>query len=152
MRIWSLNNGECTVITTLHSLLNLFDIHTIRKNTYVLMPWWCLEATTACCEGFVLRSTLDCWHNSTIKSLIQNSPILFQDNIALSLHCTFQSLMFSDCGENANSISRNDTHTHTRRLPYASGGLRPPRHNYIIKVSIKRFLKRNLYHTVICTP
>ena len=52
-------------------------------------------------------------HNSTIKSLIQNSPILFQDNIALSLHCTFQSLMFSDHGENANSISRNDTLTHT---------------------------------------
>ena len=52
-------------------------------------------------------------HNSTIKSLIQNSPILFQDNIAISLHCTFQPLMFSDCRENANSISRIDTLTHT---------------------------------------
>ena len=52
-------------------------------------------------------------HNSTIKSLIQNSPILFQDNITISLHCTFQSLMFSNGGENANSISRNDTLTHS---------------------------------------
>ena len=66
-------------------------------------------------------------HNSTIKSLIQNSPILFQDNIALSLHCTFQSLMFSDCRENANSIlwkwhthSHTSTHTHNDyRMPLA---------------------------------
>ena len=28
-------------------------------------------------------------HNSTIKLLIQNSPISFQDNTALSLHCKF---------------------------------------------------------------
>ena len=52
-------------------------------------------------------------HNSTIKSLIQNSPILFQDKIALSLHCTFQPLVFSDCWENVNSISQNDTLTHS---------------------------------------
>ena len=40
--------------------------------------------------------------------------------------------MFSDGGENANGISRDDTltHSHTRQLPYASGGLRPLRHNY----------------------
>ena len=42
-------------------------------------------------------------HNSTIKPLIQNSPILFQDNIALSFYCTFQSLIFSNRGQNANS-------------------------------------------------
>ena len=67
-------------------------------------------------------------HNSIIKSLIQNSPNLFQDNIALSLHCTFQSLMFSDCRENVNSILQNDTltHTHVRWLLYASNGLCPP--------------------------
>ena len=39
----------------------------------------------------------------TIKPVIQDALLLFQDNIALSLHCTFQPLIFSDHGENANS-------------------------------------------------
>ena len=38
-------------------------------------------------------------HNSTIKPPIQNLPISFQDNIALSLHCRFQCLIFSRHGE-----------------------------------------------------
>ena len=63
-------------------------------------------------------------HNSTTKSLIQHSPILFQDNIALSLHCTFQSLMFSDGREIANSISRNDTLT--RSLTHTHNDYRMP--------------------------
>ena len=59
-------------------------------------------------------------HNSTIKLLIQNSPISFQDNTALSLHCKFYALIFSDRGENANSylaewLAHALTHTHTRR-------------------------------------
>ena len=42
-------------------------------------------------------------HNSTIKLLIKNPSILFQDNTVISLHCTFQALIFSDRGENANN-------------------------------------------------
>ena len=55
-------------------------------------------------------------HNSTTKLLIQNPPISFQDNAVLSLHSTFQSLIFSDGGENPNSyLMEWPTHslTHT---------------------------------------
>ena len=55
-------------------------------------------------------------HNSTTKLLIQNPPISFQDNTALSLHSTFQSLIFSYGWENANSyLAEWQTHllTHT---------------------------------------
>ena len=62
-------------------------------------------------------------HNSTIKLLIKNPSILFQDNTVISLHCTFQALIFSDRGENANNYLA-EWHTHTRRLPYGSR-LRP---------------------------
>ena len=52
-------------------------------------------------------------HNLTIKLLIQNPPISFQDNTALSLHCMFQTSIFSDHGENANSyLVEWLTHTH----------------------------------------
>ena len=44
-------------------------------------------------------------HNLTIKLLIQNPTISFQDSTVMSLHCTFQSLIFSDCRENANSLA-----------------------------------------------
>ena len=61
-------------------------------------------------------------HNSTIKPLIQNSPISFQDNTALSLHCKFWALIFGDHGENANNylaewlthlLTYKQTHTAT---------------------------------------
>ena len=52
-------------------------------------------------------------HNSTTKPLIQNSSILFQDSSVLSLHCTFQSLTFSDCGDMRNSyLAEWLTNTH----------------------------------------
>ena len=57
-------------------------------------------------------------HNLTIKLLTQNPPISFQDNTTLSLHCTFQSLIFSDHG---------DTRSDNYHMP---PGLRPARHNY----------------------
>ena len=84
-------------------------------------------------------------HNSTIKLLIQNPSISFQDNTAISLHCKFQALIFSDHGENANSyLAEWLTHTHKRWLPYASG-LRPPRHNHCItRVSSKN--TGQMYH------
>ena len=57
-------------------------------------------------------------NNSTTKPLIQNSPILVQDNTVLSLHCTFQSLIFNDCGDMWNSyltewLTHLQTHTMT---------------------------------------
>ena len=53
-------------------------------------------------------------HNSTTKPLIQNSPILFQDNTAVSLHCTFQFLIFIDCRDMQNNyLTEWHTHTHT---------------------------------------
>ena len=52
-------------------------------------------------------------HNSTIKPLIQNPPISFQDNVALSLHCTFQNLIFSGREEWAlERFLRKHTQTH----------------------------------------
>ena len=71
-------------------------------------------------------------HNSTIKLLIQNPPILFQDNTALSLHCTFQALIFSARGDMRTAISRNDSLTHKHMPP----GLRPPRHNYSTSIHV----------------
>ena len=64
-------------------------------------------------------------HNSTIKLLIQNSPISFQDNTALSLHCTFQALIFSTRGDMRTAISRNDSLSHKQthddyRMPRGS--------------------------------
>ena len=61
-------------------------------------------------------------NNSITKPLVQNSPISFEDNIALSLHCTFQSLIFSGCEDTrdsflaewlTNSLTHLQTHTTT---------------------------------------
>ena len=65
-------------------------------------------------------------HNSTIKLLIQNPPISFQDNTAISLHCKFQALIFSDHGENANSyLAEWLTHTHTHKTTTVCLGALP---------------------------
>ena len=69
-------------------------------------------------------------HNLTIKLLIQNSPFKFQDDTALSLHCKFQGLIFSDRGENVNSCLA-DWHTHTHDDYRMPPGLCPPRHNKV---------------------
>ena len=58
-------------------------------------------------------------HNLITKPLIQNSPIIvFQDIIALSLHCTFQSLIFSEICEQL--ILRNDSCTHSLTNTHAN--------------------------------
>ena len=51
------------------------------------------------------------WANQAITWLIQNPPISFQDNTALSLQCTLHSLIFSDCGDMQTAVSWNDTQT-----------------------------------------
>ena len=79
-------------------------------------------------------------HNSTLKSLIQNSPIQFQDNIALSLHCTFQSLNVQWVRRKCEQYLAEwltHSHTHTRWLPYASGGLCPLRHDNALNNTCK---------------
>ena len=87
-------------------------------------------------------------HNSTTKPLIQNSPILFQDNTVLSLHCTFQSLIFSDHRDVWTAISWNNslTHKHTWWLLHASRAL--PTEAYLKKTAIPtyfRFCKDAIY-------
>ena len=42
---------------------------------------------------------------------MQNPPISFQDNPALSLQCTLHPLIFSDCGDMQTTLSWNDTQT-----------------------------------------
>ena len=82
-------------------------------------------------------------HNSTTKPLIQNSPILFEDNTALSLHCTFQSLIFRDCGDTRNSyLAEWLTYslTNTQNDYRMSPGLRPPRQiSGLISVILPQF-------------
>ena len=105
---------------------------------------------------FVLCWILYCWqsavqvsklcHNLTLKPLIQNSPILFQDIIALSLHCMFQPLVFSNRGENANNYlaewhTHTHTHTHTHDDYCMPPGLHPLRHNS----------NNNIYLYLYCT-
>ena len=76
-------------------------------------------------------------HNLTTKPLIQNLPILFQDNTAVSLHCTFQSLIFINCGDMRNnylteSHTHSLTHTHAHDNYRMPPGLRPPRHKNVM--------------------
>ena len=88
-------------------------------------------------------------HNSTIKPPIQNPPISFQDNIALSLHCRFQRLIFSRHRERAlQSFLRK--HTQTRWLPYALG-LRPPRHNHHQYITFDTQDQYTLWQTLCST-
>ena len=66
-------------------------------------------------------------HNLTTKPLIQNSPIIvFQDNIVLSLHCTFQLLIFSEICKQLSckmtpALTHSLTNTHTDYHMHTSG-------------------------------
>ena len=57
-------------------------------------------------------------HESTTKPLILNSPILFQDNTAIILHCMFQFLIISDRCDMWTAISQNDWLTHSQTHNY----------------------------------
>ena len=75
-------------------------------------------------------------HNSTIKLLIQNPQMSFQDNTAIS---SFQSLIFSDCQDMRTAILQNDTQTHDDYcIPL---GLRPLRHNQYSQAEAHRYFR-----------
>ena len=52
-------------------------------------------------------------HNSTIKLLIQNPPISFQDNTVLSLHCKFLGLNFQRSRRKCEQLFRGMTPTYS---------------------------------------
>ena len=90
-------------------------------------------------------------HNSTIKLLIQNSPISFQDNTAISLHCTFQSLIFGNRWDIRTTISQNEILTNTHNNYCMPPGLCPPRHNDgMFNLACFQIAHCSLYYYVLC--
>ena len=90
------------------------------------------------CRQLTLR-----WNRDREKQP-SSEQFYFKIILVLSLHCTFQRLIFSGLREQAYLKSFLRKHTHIQQLPYASG-LCPSRHNHIgfYKVSA-------LKHQILC--